>query len=197
MIQEIVATRTEIIDIHRPSLVGQGDAKLILRVPLSQQRDKLLWDCGIIRVVYNCEQRAADCDEGRRLIELTVETSQYPVEAWESKRHSGSGASAVFCDGRGREVRLSNAAAQRQPWRDGELVFHENCFHVSRYDLSICKGCIRAIVEQDANELDVELPKPVEAAMDGGTSHGYASHGLRLNITVSQVISTRIQELVL
>src|SRR5436853_472762 len=137
MIQEIVATCTEVIDIHRPSLVWHGHAELILRVPLSAQRDKLLRDRGITWGIHNCEQRAADCDERRRLVELAIKSSEDPVQARDSKCNSGSRAGRIFCEDRGREMRLSNAAAQRQPRSDCELVFHEDCFHLSADKLPI------------------------------------------------------------
>src|SRR5260370_13445971 len=54
---------------------------------------------------------------------------------------------------------------------------------------------IRAIVEQDAKELVVVLPKPVEAALDGVSSHGTAKRGLSPNIAGSPVISNSIREI--
>src|SRR5260370_23014493 len=54
---------------------------------------------------------------------------------------------------------------------------------------------MRASVEQDAKELVVVLPKPVEAALDGVSRHGTAKRGLSPNIAGIPVISNSIREI--
>src|SRR5579863_1841286 len=98
VVEEVQAFGVERVHIQRPSFVGNLHAELVLGIPLTLQRNELLWIHEIAWCIDELQQGPANRGEGRRLIELPVKCAKYPVQTWCPDGYAGARAGGVLCD---------------------------------------------------------------------------------------------------
>src|ERR1700739_4599987 len=75
VVEEIVGAGLERVGIEQPTVEGNLHAELVLFVTLAAQRD----EAGVCAVRV-CERRTGEAGERRRLVEVSVEPAEDPVE---------------------------------------------------------------------------------------------------------------------
>ena len=121
VVEEVVDARAEGVGVKRPSVVRNCDAELEFLVALSAK-------CGesAIVLVAQIDQRSGGGDQRRRLIVVTVESAEGPVQARDGEGCAEARADRVFSESVvARKVRRAHACREGQPGKRLELVVEE------------------------------------------------------------------------
>jgi len=83
VVEKIGNVSLEIVDVEDPSAVGNGDAELMFFIALTPEGQKL---AGVGGLVTERFQLAGNGFDGRRLIVVTVESAEGPMNFWNGDR---------------------------------------------------------------------------------------------------------------
>src|ERR1700730_5876772 len=109
MIEIILGSGTESVDIQNPPLVGNSQAKLRLFVSLAVQRNK-----SQILSIHKLQQRSRSGLQRRRLIKMPIEGAKHPVYFWHSSSGSKTRACGIFYNVP-RKMGLAHTRTQSEP----------------------------------------------------------------------------------
>src|SRR5487761_741654 len=172
VVEEILRARLERIGVQKPSPNRNRYPELMLFVAFSSQRNEAQALAG-----NESQQGSRRGQQWRRLIDMAVEAAKHPMQTRNPNRHPHPRACGVLGNF-SREVRLPNAACQRQPRSYFEFVLDEFLLQASRCRLASMKIRIAVIVEREAKELAVMLPESVKSRLR--VIFGYAHAERRL-----------------
>src|SRR5579859_1066871 len=116
VIEEIQGVRLEIGEVQTPAAYRNREAEFALFVRLSMQREKAR--------TGRVQQRAGDRGERRSLKEAAIRRAKNPIEFWKAKGGAEARIGFVFDDSAG-EMRVAEAAVEREPFGQTKLVFGE------------------------------------------------------------------------
>ena len=107
------------IGIEHPAAIRNGDAELIFFIALAMQRNKsqCCW-------LGKLQQRTGGGDQRRRLVVVSVEAAQSPVETRNSEGRAEARTDCALGNAAA-EARGTHSHRQRQPGRDLEFVVDE------------------------------------------------------------------------
>ncbi len=91
MVKEIVRVGLEVVSVENPSAIGNGDTELMLLVALTPQRK----EATIVRCAEPF-QRASNREQWRRLVVVSVEGAERPIQAGKIHRCAEARADRVF-----------------------------------------------------------------------------------------------------
>ncbi len=161
VIEEVRCPSPERIGIERPVLQRNREAKLGFFIALAMQGDERE-----ILAAHESQQRARCGDKRRGLVEMTVKRAKDQIDFWNAQCRANARASGVFHQAAG-EMRLAQAAVQRQPISDAKLIFEEQGRQTSGHIFRVTKIAaeirIGWIVEIQTEDLVVLLAEAVNA----------------------------------
>ena len=121
VIKIILGARLERIRVHGPSAHRNGHSKLRFLVPLTAQGNK-----AEILAIHEVHDGAGGGQQRRRLIKLSVERPEYPIEARHARSYAKPRIRRVFHHVSGKMC-LANACIQGQPGCCAKLLFGKQC----------------------------------------------------------------------
>src|SRR6516164_2160598 len=117
VVEEVFCPRQEVIRVERPSMQRNRDTELMFLVSFTVKRDK-----SKILPRHKLQQRAGRRKERRRLIEVSVEAANDPVELWKACGYARIRARGIFDNCAGKMC-LAKAGVQGQPRCRFDLIF--------------------------------------------------------------------------
>src|SRR6266478_5331557 len=133
VVEEVRCPSPESIGIECPVLQRNREAKLGFFIALAMQGDERE-----ILAAHESQQRARCGDKRRGLVEMTVKGAKDPIDFWNAQSRAKARASGVFHQAAG-EMRLAQAAVQRQPISDAKLIFEEQGRQTSGHIFRVTK----------------------------------------------------------
>jgi hypothetical protein len=160
VVEEIFGASEKIAGVERPSAKWNSDAKLVLFIALSVERNEaqILIACGFEEWTGNRQQR-------RRLVEMSVEGAENQVKLGNPKGSAGARAGGVL-DHVASEVRMAEAGIQAEPGCRLELFFGIDGCEPSIGDVSlgwVHVLALRGVAADQTKELAVLLRKAIQA----------------------------------
>src|SRR6267378_3122176 len=160
VVEEIFDASEKIAGVERPSAKWNSDAKLVLFIAFSVERNEaqILIACGF-------EERTGNGQQRRRLVEMSVEGAENPVNLGNPKGSAGARAGGIL-DHVAREVRLAETGIQAEPGCRLELFFGVDGCEPSIGAVSlgwVHVLALRGVAADQTKELAVLLRKAIQA----------------------------------
>ena len=161
MIEVVAGAGFEVVRVENPAAVGNGDAKLVLFVALSEQRKE-----GAVVVATEALQRAANGEQRRGLKVVPIESAEGPIEARNVQGSTEAGTDGIFGNPAA-EVRGPHSGCQCQPGKRLEFIVEKERSQAAGDRVAFREGWRSGqIVVDEPKELAVVLPEAVKANLE-------------------------------
>src|SRR6267378_2589528 len=160
VVKEIFGAREEIAGVERPAAKGNRDAKLVLLIALTVQRNEAQ-----VLIVGGLQERPGNGQQRRALIEMSVEGAENPVQFGNSQRSTHSRTGSILNHAAGK-MRLAKAGIQREPRCCLELLLCVDRRERSVGAMTLGRVhvlALRGVVANQTKELLVLLSEAIES----------------------------------
>src|SRR5882672_3602796 len=120
MVEEIFSAREKIASVERPSVKRNSDAKLVLFIAFTVERNEAQ-----ILIVSGLQQRTGNGQQRRRLVEMSVEGAEDPVQFGNPQRGADARTGGILNHAAGK-MRLAETSIQAEPGCGLELFLGVN-----------------------------------------------------------------------